>query len=153
MIVVYCVHVLAAAAWVGSLPPLVFALTDLRGLEPAEASKRMRQILSSYSVLAMVAVALMVISGALNAGFRSGFSPGRFLDTGYGLVLLAKTAGVIAMLSLACFNRFVIMPALRVASTGDSQAARLRISVTLELALGVLVLGAAALLGITPPPS
>jgi putative copper resistance protein D len=56
------------------------------------------------------------------------------------------------MLGLACFNRFVVTPGLRVASTGDAQAARLRISVSLELALGVLVLGAAALLGITPPP-
>jgi putative copper resistance protein D len=152
IIIVYCVHVLAAAAWVGSLPPLVFALTDLRGLEPPEASKRRRQILSSYSVMAMVAVGLIVISGAVNAGFRSGFSPGRFLDTDYGRVLFVKTAGVIAMLSLACFNRFVTMPALRVASTDEAQSARLRISVTLELALGVLVLAAAALLGITPPP-
>ena len=151
-IFVYCAHVLAAAAWVGSLPPLVFALTELRGLEPVEASKRRRQILSRYSMLAMVAVALIVMSGAVNAGFRSEFSPGRFLDTDYGLVLLVKTAGVIAMLSLACFNRFIIMPALQVASTGDSQAARLHISVTLELALGVLVFAAAALLGFTPPP-
>jgi len=102
--------------------------------------------------MAMVAVGLIVVSGAVNAGFRSGFSPGRFLDTDYGLVLLVKTAGVIAMLGLAYFNRFVIMPAMRIASTGDEQAARLRISVTLESALGALVLAAAALLGITPPP-
>jgi putative copper resistance protein D len=56
------------------------------------------------------------------------------------------------MLGLACFNRFVVMPGLRVASTCDAQAGRLRISVTFELALGVLVLAAAAILGITPPP-
>jgi putative copper resistance protein D len=151
MIVVYCVHVLAAAAWVGSLPPLVFALADLRGLKPAEACERIYETLSRYSVMAMAAVGLIVISGAVNAGFRSEFSPGRFLDANYGLVLLVKTVGVSAMLGLACFNRFVVMPGLR-ASTGDSQAARLRISVTLELALGVLVLGVASILGITPPP-
>jgi putative copper resistance protein D len=151
MILVYCVHVLAAAAWVGSLPPLVFALADLRGLKPAEACERTYETLSRYSVMAMVAVGLIVISGAVNAGFRSEFSPGRFLDTDYGLVLLVKAAGASAMLGLACFNRFVIMPGLR-ASTGDSQAARLSISVTLELALGVLVLGVASILGITPPP-
>jgi putative copper resistance protein D len=151
MILAYCVHVLAAAAWVGSLPPLVFALADLRGLKPAEACERIYETLSRYSVMAMAAVGLIVISGAVNAGFRSEFSPGRFLDANYGLVLLVKTVGVSAMLGLACFNRFVVMPGLR-ASTGDSQAARLRISVTLELALGVLVLGVASILGITPPP-
>ena len=150
MILVYCVHVLAAAAWVGSLPPLVFALTELRGLK--SAGERTYETLSRYSVMAMVAVGLIVISGAVNAGFRSGFSPARFLGTDYGLVLLVKAAGVSAMLGLACFNRFIVTPGLRVASTGDPQAARLRISVSLELALGVLVLAAAALLGITPPP-
>ena len=149
MILVYCVHVLAAAAWVGSLPPLVFALRDLRGLK--SAGERTYETLSRYSIMAMVAVGLIIVSGAVNAGFRSEFSPGRLLDSEYGLVLLVKAAGVSAMLGLACFNRFVVTPRLR-ASAGDAQAARLRISVSLELALGVLVLGAAALLGITPPP-
>jgi putative copper resistance protein D len=152
MILVYCVHVLAAAAWVGSLPPLVFALRELRGLKPAEACEGTYQTLSRYSVMALVAVGLIIISGAVNAGFRSEFTPGRLFDSEYGLVLLVKAGAVSAMLALACFNRFVVTPGLRVDSTGDAQAARLRISVSLELTLGVLVLGAAALLGITPPP-
>jgi putative copper resistance protein D len=57
------------------------------------------------------------------------------------------------MLALAYFNRFVALPRLRRGSgEGIAQAKALTRNVAAELALGVLVLGAAAVLGITPPP-
>jgi putative copper resistance protein D len=68
-------------------------------------------------------------------------------------VLLKKIALVAAMLVLACFNRFIAMPRLRAASLkGTTQIVKLRHSVTLEVALSILVLGASAILGITMPP-
>jgi copper resistance protein D len=57
------------------------------------------------------------------------------------------------MLLLAYLNRFVFLPRLRRAVIKGMALIRwLGRSVALELALGVLVLGAAAILGITPPP-
>jgi putative copper resistance protein D len=57
------------------------------------------------------------------------------------------------MLALAYFNRFVAMPRLRRASgEGAAQTKALARNVTAELAFGALVLGVAAVLGITPPP-
>jgi putative copper resistance protein D len=70
MITVYGVHMLAAGAWVGGLPPLLFALVEQRRFGPHEAREWSVDILSRYSLMAMVAVTLIVLSGIANAGFR-----------------------------------------------------------------------------------
>ncbi len=153
MVIAYSVHMFAAGAWVGGLPPLLFALVDQRHFEPHEARDRSLDILSRYSLMAMVAVTLIVISGIINAGFRVAGSFDKLFYTGYGDVLFTKVGVVAVMLALAYFNRFVAMPRLRAASVkGMVQINNLRVSVAFELVLGVLVLGVAAVLGITPPP-
>ncbi len=152
MVTVYSIHVIAAAAWVGGLPPLLFALVEQR-LFSYEAREWSLDILSRYSLMAMVAVTLIVASGIANAGFRVAGSFDKLFDTSYGDALFTKIGVVTVMLILASFNRFVAMPRLRAASLkGMGQITRLRYSVALELVLGVAVLGAAAILGITPPP-
>jgi len=151
MICVYSVHVLAAGAWAGGLPPLLFALAEQRHAH--QARQWTLEILSRYSLMGMIAVTLIVISGAANAGFRVAGSFGKLFETNYGDVLATKIGIVAVMLTLAFFNRFVWMPELRAAAVnGLLQIHRLRRSVAFELALGVLVLGVAAILGITPPP-
>jgi len=153
MVTVYSIHVIAAAAWVGGLPPLLFALVEQRHFGPYEAREWSLDILSRYSLMAMVAVTLIVVSGIANAGFRVAGSFDKLFDTSYGDALFTKIGVVAVMLILASFNRFVAMPRLRAASLkGMGQITRLRYSVALELVLGVAVLGAAAVLGITPPP-
>jgi copper resistance protein D len=153
MITVYAIHALATGAWVGGLPPLLSALVEQRSFAPNEARICTVDILSRFSAMAMVAVTLLVASGITNAGFRVAGSFGKLFYTEYGDALLTKISVVSAMLALAYFNRFVFMPRLRAGSLkGMKQIIWLGRSVTLETALGVLVLGAAAVLGITPPP-
>jgi putative copper resistance protein D len=153
MITVYGVHMLAAGAWVGGLPPLLFALVEQRSFDPYKARECTLDILSRFSAMAMVAVTLIVMSGIANAGFRVAGSFDKLFYTDYGNALFTKISVVAAMLALAYFNRFIAMPRLRKASLkGVKQIIWLGRSVTFELALGVLVLGAAAVLGITPPP-
>ncbi|HKH81084.1 MAG TPA: copper homeostasis membrane protein CopD [Methylovirgula sp.] len=153
MIVVYSLHMLAAAAWVGGLPPLLFALLEQRRMDPHGARERSLDILSRYSLMGAVAVTLIVISGITNASFRVAGSFGKLFNTAYGDVLFTKVVVVAVMLALAYFNRFIAMPRLRAApSKGMTQIARLRTSIGFELSLGVLVIGVAAILGITPPP-
>jgi putative copper resistance protein D len=103
--------------------------------------------------MAMTAVALLIATGIANAGFRVEGSFLKLLDSDYGGVLFKKIALVAAMLAFACANRFVLMPRLRAAPVKRmTQIAKLRLTVTFELSLGVLVLGASAVLGITMPP-
>lgn len=153
MIVVYGIHALAAASWVGGLPPLLLALVEHRSSVAEAARKETLDILSRYSLMAMVAVTAIVASGILNAAFRTAGSLGKLFLTPYGDALCLKVAAVTTMLALAYFNRFVAMPRLRAASLGTiRQVTWLRRSVGFELVLGVSVLGVAAVLGLTPPP-
>jgi len=153
MIVAYGIHTLAAAAWVGGLPPLLFALVERRCSVAEAARKETLDILSRYSLMAIVAVTAIVATGVLNAAFRTAGSLGKLFLTPYGDALFLKLAAVTVMLALAGFNRFVAMPHLRAASLeGMSPIVWLGRSVTFELVLGVLVLGVAAVLGLTPPP-
>jgi copper resistance protein D len=117
MITVYAIHVLATAAWVGGLKPLLFAIIEQRSFGPHEARDCTLYICSRFSLMATIAVTLVVTSGIANAGFRVAGSFGKLLDSDYGDVLLKKLAVVAAMLAVAYFNRFIAMPRLRAASS------------------------------------
>ncbi|WP_294541675.1 CopD family protein [uncultured Rhodoblastus sp.] len=153
MIAVYSVHALAAGVWVGGLVPLLLVLVAQSRLDKVEAREATLEILSRYSAMALVAVVLIVLSGAANAGFRVGFAFARLADLEYGKVLAVKAAAVASMLALAFFNRFVAMRNLRAAAPGSKRpVANLSVSVAFELAVGLAVLWFAAVLGMTPPP-
>ncbi|HUI20721.1 MAG TPA: CopD family protein [Methylocella sp.] len=153
MITVYAIHMFAAGAWVGGLPPLLSGLVEQRRFTPEEARVCTVDILSRFSLMGMVTVTLIVATGIANAGFRVAGSFGVLFDTEYGNVLFTKIGFVAVMLTLAYFNRFVFMPKLRRAELkGIKHINRLGRSVAFELVLGMLVIAAAAVLGITPPP-
>ncbi|MGH6811497.1 MAG: CopD family protein [Methylocella sp.] len=154
MITVYAIHTIAAAAWAGGLPALLFALIEQCRSRPSERARHCTlDICSRFSLMAMVAVALVVLSGVANAGFRVAGSFGKLFGSYYGNVLLTKVAIVAAMLALAYLNRFVLTPKLRAAPLkGMTQITKLRYSLALDVVLGALVLGASAVLGITMPP-
>jgi len=153
LITVYAIHMFAAGAWVGGLPPLLSGLIEQRSFSPEEARLCTVDILLRFSAMGMVAVTLIVATGIANAGFRVAGSFGVLFDTEYGNALFTKIGIVAVMLALAYFNRFVFMPKLRRAELkGIKHINRLGRSVGFELVLGVFVLAAAAVLGITPPP-
>ena len=146
MILSYAAHVLAGAAWLGGLVPLARALGEWRRGRRATAA--ILKILWRFSALATAAVGVIVVSGVANTVFHTGPAPARLVGTAYGTVLLAKLALVALMLVSAGFNRFVVMPRLgRVAPTRWAT-----LGLAFEIGIGGLVLGAAAVLGITPPP-
>jgi putative copper resistance protein D len=153
-ITVYAIHTIAAAAWAGGFPALLFALIEqCRSGLSEEARHHTLDICSRYSLMAMVAVTLVVASGVANAGFRVAGSFLKLFDSNYGDVLLKKVAIVAAMLALAYLNRFVLTPELRAASLkGMTQLTQLRYSLAVDVMLAALVLGASAILGITMPP-
>lgn len=150
MVLVYAVHMFAGAAWVGGLLPLLLTLIELRRSAPREA--RGFALLSRYSLMGMFAVTLILVSGTANVAFHA-VSPGKLIHSGYGDILFVKLSLVAGMLAFAYFNRFVAMPRLRAPSSEEkAYPAKLRTSISCEFALGILVLGVAAVLGITPPP-
>ena len=95
-------HTLAVAFWLGAFLPL---LALLRG--PAEAAVAVRR----FSALAVPAVAVLFVTGAAIAAVQVE-APSNLVGTGYGLLLLAKLAGVAGLLAFAAWNRLRLTPAL-----------------------------------------
>ncbi len=135
-------HVLVAAFWLGALAPLWRALGRLA---PAAALT----LLGRFSAMAIPAVAVLVAAGSMLAILQLG-RIGALLDTAYGLRLAAKLVCVVLLLLLAALNRYKLTPAL--ARPGPTAGRGLRLSIGLELALGLAILAATSSLGEAVPP-
>jgi len=135
-------HLLAAGAWLGTLPPLAATLVA------QDASDAIVPVIRRYSTLGMVAVTAIVASGVVNTWFRIP-EPGLLLTSRYGLVLLAKIVLVALMIALAAVNRFVVSPRVAVDPEG---AGALRRNAVLEVAAGIVVVALVGVLGTLAPP-
>lgn len=136
------VHLLSGGYWVGAVAALPFVL------RPARPSELTYEILRRSSDLGVIAVVLVIASGVFNAFFIVQDWPD-ILNFSYGRVLLAKVCLVVAMVIIACANRFVLTPTFR---QGASSFRSLRRSVLVETLIGGLVVLAASLLGTVSPP-
>ncbi len=132
-------HLCAAAAWLGGLLPLALVVRHAP-LAAATATLRRFSRVATALVLLLAATAL-VQAVALLGGL------GGLFGTSYGWVALLKALLFAVLLGIAWRNRMRLMPAL---AARGGRAALLR-SIALETAIGLLVLGAAALLSTLPP--
>ena len=131
------IHLAAASAWLGGLVQLgCFAKPAQRALV------RMRR-------LATTAIAALVASGIYGALYHV-HSVRALTSSSYGRTLVAKIAMVAPILALGAMNHFRLVPRA-IDGSADAERALLRM-VGLEIALGVVVLGASALLGNLPMP-
>jgi copper transport protein len=123
-------HLAGVAVWVGGLLALLVALG---------AATDQERLATRFSALAVAAVPVVVVSGAV-----SGWQQVRTLDgltsTAYGRLLLAKVAGVAVMVALGWVNRSRLVPQVRRA------VAPLTRSLRVETAVAALVLALTAAL-------
>jgi copper resistance protein D len=135
-------HLLAAGAWLGGLLALGFILT--RAIPDADT------VLTRFSGMGYIAVAVLVGSGLINSCFLVG-SVANLIGTPYGQLLLVKLCLFAGMLALAVSNRFWLVPSL--ARDGQAAAAivRLRRHVLGEETLGLVVLLIVSGLGTMEP--
>jgi putative copper export protein len=126
-------HLAALAFWVGSLPPL--ARVAERGDAAAAA------LIADWSRLALAAVLLLALSGALLAWYVT-WRLDRLLDAWHGWALVAKLLLLLPVLALAAWNKARRTPAL---ARGEPRAgAALARAIRIETALMLLVFLAAA---------
>lgn len=141
-------HLLAAAAWLGGLAPLVllFAWTigNPSGLDAA------RQATRRFSVLGIAAVGTLLVTGIVNSWFLVGSIPG-LIGTTYGRLLLIKLGLFLAMVAIAAINRQHHTPRLLAAAAPSAALSALRHNALMETALGLAILGVVGALGTTPP--
>lgn len=142
------VHTLAASAWLGALLMFLRLLWPAR--RPDDRLLVARRALGAFARTGSLIVALLIVTGAVNAVLILGPAGLPSVPaTPYGRLLLAKLACFAGMLGLAALNRFRLTPAL--VPQGSTDGARLRRSILLELGLLLLILALVAALGTLEP--
>ncbi len=138
------IHLLASAIWVGGLLWLLIrpAGDDVL-LFAADANR-----VSSRALWAVVAVAFTgVVQTRLFLDSWSGL-----VTSAYGLLVLAKTAGLLVLVAFGAYNRQRVMPRLT-AAPDAGEVSELRASVTREIVVVAIVILLGGLLAYVPPPN
>jgi copper resistance protein D len=143
-------HLIAAAAWVGTLLPLALLLrATRREHEPVWLEVAQIAVLR-FSALGVAAVATIFVTGLVNTWFLAGSIPA-LLGTEYGRLLLVKIALFLAMVAFAAVNRFWLRPRLFVSGKSIDALRQIGRNAALEAGLGWIVLIVVAALGTLPP--
>jgi copper transport protein len=122
------VHVAAASLWLGGLASLALAL---------RAGGDRRATIRRFSSIALVSVLVLAGTGVIRA-LAELDSVSQIWSTGYGRVLVLKTALLAALVGIGWINRYRLVP--------QNAAGALRRSTSLELAVFVVLVAAVALL-------
>jgi putative copper resistance protein D len=147
-------HALAACVWIGAL--VGFCLLLIRPV--AREAARRGKSLAGFASIGSITVAVLVITGLINAAFLIGADGlGRLSSSTWGLLLIAKLALFAVMVGLAAHNRFTLTPTLSHAVETQADTAdvvrRLRTSIGLEMLVGFALLGLVAAMGVQMPPA
>ena len=151
-------HVLAFSAWAGGLAILVFAVpAATKVLEGGEKTRLLAGLVDRFSVLALVAVGVLLASGVIQAILQLE-SWSELVETGYGRAILAKAALLAVLIGLGAINRQRNRPRLdelaRSGTEAPGGAGRLlRRTMRAEVALIGGVLAVTALLTLLSPSS
>ena len=149
-------HVAAMAIWLGGLATLLLVVPGgTRPLEPPDRSRLLAALLARFSQVALAAVAVVLLTGLLQA-YVFVRHPADLLDDGYGRAVLAKLLLLLAVIAIGAYNRRRSVPRLRRIAAGGEAPGRagllLRRALRAEVALLVVVLGVTAVLASYAPP-
>lgn len=149
-------HLMAVSLWIGALYPL-YALCGVskeyhasndtgasqQGAEPDQGDDTDRSVLATlmheFGQLGWMFIGVLAVTGIYLIVTLVG-SWSAMLGSDYGQLLMIKLALVLGLLSLGAFNKFRLAPGLRDPSAYPQTVMRLQRTVTLEMALAVLVL-------------
>jgi copper resistance protein D len=144
-------HLIAAAAWVGALLPLI-VLFAAAGADDASLAIA-RTATARFSILGIASVGTLLVTGIVNTFYLAGSVPA-LLHTDYGRLLLIKIALFLAMVAIAAVNRFQLTPQLLQQASiaaGRNALRRLRRNAAIEALAGAIVIVIVAALGTMPP--
>lgn len=142
------VHVLAAGGWAGAIIILaVAALPLVPSVPPDHRVETVRSLLRAFTPLALSCAAILVVTGAIG-GWLQLRDVGLILDSDYGLALIRKVVVVFIIAVLGAYHWRVVQPSV----AGGRAISRLRASLTVDVALVLVVLLLTAILTGTAPP-
>lgn len=150
------VHLLAAGLWLGSIGWFVH-LSIIAHREPLHVpALPLLAVLHRFAPLGIALVAVVSVTGLLNAHLTFGLeNSGTVFTTSYGLLLAAKVSIVGGMLASGAHNAWVsrrsVERSLNTDQNEGAALASLRRSLAIELTLGIVVIGLVAILGMLSP--
>lgn len=152
LIVNDALHVAAAGAWLGGLVLLLaVGLPAAREADiPAQLAGGLAPpaaMLARYSRIALVSVALLLVTGLVSAWVQVG-SWTALTASAYGRTLLIKLALVLPAALLGLYHWRGWLPRIE----GGGSAEELKPSAFTEVGLALIVLAVTAVLALTPPP-
>lgn len=137
-------HILGASLWVGGLVALGWVAT--RG------SKRLPAAVRRFSVLATWCIALVGVSGVVNAAVRVE-RLGQLFSTGYGNLVLAKAAAIAGLGALGLMQRRRAIPRLEARAADGRGGGTVFVGLAAaEILVMSATVGLAVALSRTPPP-
>jgi copper transport protein len=149
-------HFVAVATWIGGLLSLALVMPTAIQASQSMGDRILARAVGRFSNLALIAVLFIIATGTFQAWLEVGSWEG-LIQTAYGLSVTAKIGLLALMLLFAAFNLLITRPGLARAAASNASAAassvarRFSLSVRTEIALGMVVLGVAAILtGISP---
>lgn len=146
-------HLVAAAAWFGSLIPLALLLRAARRLPEESSVVVARQAVLRFSPLGMASVGTLAATGLVNTWVLAGSMPA-LVDTDYGRLLVVKVALFFVMLSFGATNRLWLARRLEHAPNAAVATAALRWierNSLIEAGFGTAIIVIVGLLGTMPP--
>jgi copper transport protein len=142
------VHLVAGAVWVGGVLALAIQAGVMRRGRSSSSDALLRASFVRFSGLAAPTVLALALAGIYMAA-RQLPSTSSVITTGYGLLLLAKTVVLLAVLGVAAYHRRWVVPQI----TAGAPVGELRRTLTLEAWLLIMALALAAFLSQTAPPT
>jgi copper transport protein len=133
------VHVLAMSVWIGGLVLLCVCVLPRSRLQARKGERA--QALARFSRVALVSVAVLLVSGGLLALRTAGMS-GLLSGSSYASLIVFKAGGFGVLLWLAAMSRSAVR---------RNAGVHIRRSATAEIAVGAAVLAVSAVLVATPP--
>jgi copper resistance protein D len=146
-------HLCAAAGWIGGLVPLALLLATARRNKALQSAALARGAAERFSILGIVSVATLVVTGIVNAWILVG-SFQALVMSGYGRLLMLKVVVFGLMLVFAAVNRFWLSPRLALASADAARLQALRqltVNSVAEIALGFAIFAIVGVLGTLHP--
>ena len=138
-VVTQWLHGLGAAAWMGGLAALLLTLRTTPAADRLVTARR-------FSFWAGIGLVVVIVTGAIRALVEVGTLEA-LVGTTFGVVVLLKSAGLLALAALGAFNRFVTL------RNASNLVGRLRRVGGAEITLAIVVLGLSALLVNQSPPT
>jgi uncharacterized membrane protein len=143
------VHVLSISVWTGGVVALLWCVLLASRDDTAEAARAIGSAVWRFSVTALVATALLVTAGVLQAFDRLVLINDLY-ETPYGIALAAKIVLVLVALAIGAFNLLRWGPRLRAGIRARTALIRDTIA---ETAIFVVIIVAASFLTAFAPPA